>query len=138
MAHLDLAPLVREGFALTSSFDGDGVVVQFSGNGDMAAVEPLSGYLKLVHRAAVARDASRVAFDFSNLHFMNSSCFKAFVSLIDTVSRSSPRAYAVCFLTNPGIHWQRRSLEALRYLAPKVVEVQVLAPLTRVSRGDGR
>jgi hypothetical protein len=57
---------------------------------------------------------------------MNSSCFKAFVSLIDTVSRTDPRAYSVCFLTNPRIHWQRRSLEALRYLAPKVVEVEPL------------
>jgi hypothetical protein len=30
------------------------------------------------------------------------------------------------FLTNPRIHWQRRSIEALRYLAPKVVEVEPL------------
>lgn len=40
--------------------------------------------------------------------------------------RNDPRAYAVRFLTNPKIHWQRRSLEALRYLAPKVVEVEPL------------
>jgi hypothetical protein len=79
-----------------------------------------------VHRSAVELGVSRVAFDFSTLYFMNSSCFKAFVSLIDTVSRTDPRAYAVCFLTNPRIHWQRRSLEALRYLAPKVVEVEPL------------
>ena len=127
MAHLDLNPLVREGFSLTPNLDGNRIVVQFAGNGDMEAVDPLSGYLKLVHREAVGLGVDRVAFDFSSLYFMNSSCFKAFVSLIDTVSRTDPRAYAVCFLTNPRIHWQRRSLEALRYLAPKVVEVEPLA-----------
>ena len=126
MAHLDLTPLVREGFSLTPNLDGNRIVVQFAGNGDMEAVDPLSGYLKLVHREAVGLGVDRVAFDFSSLYVMNSSCFKAFVSLIDTVSRSDPRAYAVCFLTNPRIHWQRRSLEALRYLAPKVVEVEPL------------
>jgi anti-anti-sigma regulatory factor len=126
MSHLDLTPLVREGFSLTPNLEGKRIVVQFAGNGDMEAVDPLSGYLKLVHREAVGLGVDRVAFDFSSLYFMNSSCFKAFVSLIDTVSRTDPRAYAVCFLTNPRIHWQRRSLEALRYLAPKVVEVEPL------------
>lgn len=126
MSQLDLTPLVREGFSLTPNLDGNRIVVQFAGNGDMDAVDPLSGYLKLVHRAAVDLAVSAVAFDFSSLYFMNSSCFKAFVSLIDTVSRSDPRTYAVRFLTNPRIHWQRRSLEALRYLAPKVVEVEPL------------
>jgi hypothetical protein len=126
MSELDLTPLVREGFSLTPNLDGNRIVVQFAGNGDMDAVDPLSGYLKLVHRAAVDLAVSAVAFDFSSLYFMNSSCFKAFVSLIDTVARSDPRAYAVRFLTNPRIHWQRRSLEALRYLAPKVVEVEPL------------
>jgi hypothetical protein len=127
MTHLDLGPLVRDGFALSPRLEETGLVVQFSGNGDMTAVEALGAYLKLVHRSAVELKVARVAFDFSSLYFMNSSCFKAFVSLIDTVERTSPRAYAVCFLTNPRIHWQRRSLEALRYLAPKVVEVTPLS-----------
>jgi len=126
MAHLGLSPLVREGFALKPNLDDRGIVVEFTGNGDMQAVDALAAYLKLVHNSAVELRVSRVAFDFSSLYFMNSSCFKAFVTLIDTVSRSDPRAYGVCFLTNPRIHWQRRSLEALRYLAPKVVEVEPL------------
>jgi hypothetical protein len=122
----DLSPLVRNGFSLTPNLDGNRIVIQFSGNGDMEAVDPLGGYLKLVHKEAVELGVSSVAFDFSGLYFMNSSCFKAFVSLIDAVQRTDPRAYAVRFLTNPRIHWQRRSLEALRYLAPKVVEVEPL------------
>jgi hypothetical protein len=126
MNRLDLSPLVREGFSLTPNLEEKGIVVQFTGNGDMEAVDSLGAYLKLVHRSAVELGVSRVAFDFSSLYFMNSSCFKAFVTLIDTVSRTDPRAYAVCFLTNPRIHWQRRSLEALRYLAPRVVQVEPL------------
>ena len=127
MAHLGFSPLVREGFALKSELDDQGsIVVTFTGNGDMEAVDALGGFLKLVHRSAVELRVARVVFDLSGLYFMNSSCFKAFVTLIDTVSRTEPRAYGVCFRTNPRIHWQRRSLEALRYLAPKVVEVEPL------------
>lgn len=124
MTQLDLTPIVREGFSLTPNMEGDRMVVQFAGNGDMAAVDPLGAYLKLVHRHAVELQVSRVDFDFSDLYFMNSSCFKAFVTLIDTVQRAGPGAYSVWFLTNPRIHWQRRSLEALRHMAPKVVQVE--------------
>ena len=35
------------------------------------------------------------------------------------------RRYKVRFLSNPKLHWQRRSLEALRHLAPNVVHVDV-------------
>ena len=125
MLVLGLTPLVHTGFQLTPRIEDDALVVNFSGNGDMAAVDALGRYLKQVHHEALALKVD-VSFDFRELYFMNSSCFKAFVSLIDAVQRTDPRAYAVCFLTNPRIHWQRRSLEALRYLAPKVVEVTPL------------
>ena len=123
MAHLDLSPLVREGFSLTPNLDGKRIVVQFAGNGDMEAVDPLSGYLKLVHREAVGLGVDRVAFDFSSLYFMNSSCFKAFVVWIDTVKNTDP-PYRIRFLTAPSLHWQKRSLEALRRLASTVVSVE--------------
>jgi hypothetical protein len=61
--------------------------------------------------------------DFRRLGFMNSSCFKSFVVWIDTV-KNAPIAYKISFLTDPNLHWQRRSLEALRRLAVNVVSIE--------------
>jgi hypothetical protein len=69
---------------------------------------------------------NEVAFDFRDLYFMNSSCFKAFVTWIDVVSRATAKGYKIRFLTNPRLHWQRRSLEALRCLSPNVVQLEAL------------
>jgi hypothetical protein len=53
---------------------------------------------------------------------MNSSCFKAFITWIDTVKNAS-RPYRIRLLADPSLHWQRRSLEALRRLATGIVVV---------------
>jgi hypothetical protein len=124
MQTMDLAPVVHDGFSLDPKLKDGTLVVSFSGNADMAAVAALGVYLKQVHSAALDLVVSSVSFDFSNLYFMNSSCFKAFVTWIDTVGQTQPLAYGIRFLTNPKLHWQRRSLEALRGLAPGVVQVE--------------
>lgn len=126
MLTLGLAPLVHTGFQLTPRLEEGGLVVTFSGNGDMSAVEALGRYLKQVHQEAVSHKVNDVSFDFRDLYFMNSSCFKAFVTWIDQASRGDPHSYHIRFLTNPRLHWQRRSLEALRCLSPNVVRVEPL------------
>ncbi len=126
MQNLDLEPLVYTGFQLTPQLANGQITVTFSGNGDMSAVETLGRFLKRVHSEAAKHKVLEVAFDFRDLYFMNSSCFKAFVTWIDVVSRAEGGAYHIRFLTNPRLHWQRRSLEALRCLAPNVVRVEAL------------
>jgi hypothetical protein len=126
MPALELAPLVHTGFQLTPRLEDQVLVVNFAGNGDMSAVEALGRYLKHVHQEAVSQKVSEVSFDFRDLYFMNSSCFKAFVTWIDLASRADEHAYVIRFLTNPRLHWQRRSLEALRCLSPNVVRVEPL------------
>ncbi|HWA74656.1 MAG TPA: hypothetical protein VG937_20065 [Polyangiaceae bacterium] len=126
MLALELAPLVHSGFQLTPRLEEQVLVVNFAGNGDMSAVEALGRYLKQVHQEAVSRKVSEVSFDFRDLYFMNSSCFKAFVTWIDVASRAEEHGYVIRFLTNPRLHWQRRSLEALRCLSPSVVRVEPL------------
>lgn len=126
MLALGLIPLVHTGFQLTPRLEEGGLIVNFSGNGDMSAVDALGRYLKQVHQEAVALEVKDVSFDFRDLYFMNSSCFKAFVTWIDLASRSEEHAYVIRFLTNPRLHWQRRSLEALRCLSPSVVRVEAL------------
>jgi hypothetical protein len=124
MSLLGLSHVVETGFSLRPELAEGTLTVHFSGNADMAAVEKLSAYLKEVHREAIGLAATEVSFDFRDLYFMNSSCLKAFVNLIDTVSREEQCRYRLRFLANAKLHWQRRSLEALRRLGPDLVTVE--------------
>jgi hypothetical protein len=120
---LELPGVDTPGFSCTPSLDGGKLSVTFSGTGDVAAIEILGSYLKQVHAEAERLSLTEVTCDFRKLSFMNSSCFKAFVVWIDTV-KNAARVYRIRFLTDPDMHWQRRSLEALRRLATTVVSVE--------------
>jgi hypothetical protein len=120
---LELEPLISDGFQAVATFDGTRLSIAFSGSGDMNAIELLASYLKDVHEEASRLAVSEVRCDFRKLVFMNSSCFKSFVVWIDTVKNAAP-AYKIGFLTDPNLHWQRRSLEALRRLAINVVSIE--------------
>jgi hypothetical protein len=120
---LGLAPAQVPDFACAPSYEGDVLTITFSGTGDVGAVELLADYLKRAHVEAERLSVSEVTCDFRKLSFMNSSCFKSFVVWIDTVKNAS-RPYRIRFLTDPEMHWQKRSLEALRRLATSVVTVE--------------
>jgi hypothetical protein len=120
---LELEAVDSPGLSCAPRFADAKLTVAFTGTGDVAAVELLGDYLKRLHREAERLQVAEVTCDFRQLSFMNSSCFKAFVVWIDTVKNAS-RPYRIRFLTDPGMHWQRRSLEALRRLATDVVRVE--------------
>ena len=120
---LELTRVDTAAFSCAPSLDADKLSVSFSGTGDVAAVELLGSYLKQLHAEAERLRVSEVTCDFRKLSFMNSSCFKAFVVWIDTV-KNAAQSYRIRFLTEPEMHWQRRSLEALRRLATGVVSVE--------------
>lgn len=120
---LELTRVDAAAFSCAPSLDADKLSVSFSGTGDVGAVELLGSYLKQLHAEAERLSVSEVTCDFRKLSFMNSSCFKAFVVWIDTV-KNAARSYRIRFLTDPEMHWQRRSLEALRRLATGVVSVE--------------
>ena len=119
-----LKPARVPDFACAPSYESGAMTVAFSGTGDVGAIELLADYLKQVHAEAERLAVSEVACDFRKLSFMNSSCFKSFVVWIDTVKNAS-RKYRIRFMTDPEMHWQKRSLEALRRLATNVVTVEV-------------
>lgn len=122
---LTIAPIVRDGFSILAAERPDAIHVTFSGTGDMEATPVLGTYLKELHAEAVRLRVSEVAFDLNDLDFLNSSCFKAFVWWISIVGdMDDPDRYRVRFLSNPSLHWQRRSLEALENFAPEVVVVE--------------
>jgi hypothetical protein len=120
---LELSSVDTAAFSCAPSLDAGKLSVAFSGTGDVAAIEVLGSYLKQVHAEAERLSLTEVTCDFRKLSFMNSSCFKAFVVWIDTV-KNAARSYRIRFLTDPDMHWQRRSLEALRRLATGVVSVE--------------
>src|SRR5262249_20624742 len=65
----------------------------------------------------------QVYVDFRSLGFITSTCFKAFVTWIDHLKDHT--RYQVRFASQDGQAWHRRSLSALRALAPDLVTVEV-------------
>ena len=118
-----LGAVSSDGFQAIPTLEDIRLRLVFSGSGDLNASGLLSDYLKQVHLEAIRLNLSEVCCDFRQLTFMNSSCLKSFVVWIDTVKNSS-HLYQIRFLTEPSLHWQRRSLEALRRLAANIVTIE--------------
>jgi hypothetical protein len=121
---LGITALETPTFSVHPTLEEDVLVARVAGNGDMAAIEPLARYVKILHKEALALGLSRVHLDVRDLYFLNSSCLKSLLTWINGLSADTPPAYGVCFITNANLFWQRRSLEALRRLAPNVVTIE--------------
>lgn len=125
MTALSLPQASPPRFAIVPETMDSTLVLRFRGVADMASIEPLDEYLRGVHAEALRTKATSVSVDFHALEFMNSSCFKCFVEWLGTV-QDLPAAerYRVAFSSNSDLHWQRRSLNALRCFAMDVVSVE--------------
>jgi len=123
MSAFELDPIELERFSVVPIIDAEALRVVFTGTGDLDAVAGLGSFLPKVHQQALQRRVKEVQFDFSALEFMNSSCFKAFVTFIDN-AKTVAASYQIRFITTNKHYWQRRSLEALRRLAMGVVVIQ--------------
>jgi len=112
-------------FSIEAQRDGEDIMVRFSGNADLRAREPLQSTLVALHAEAVRVGAKKVVVDFHRLEFMNSSCFKSFVSWIGEVQDLGPeQQYRIHFQSNPEMLWQRRSLHALRCFAVDLISIE--------------
>jgi hypothetical protein len=131
MGRLTLAPLIKEGFSLVLAEGGpaDAVYIRFTGTADMEATTLLDGYLRHLHGEATTAQIKTVTFDVSGLDFMNSSCFKCFVSWVGQVAKVPAEGrYDVHFVSHPHLQWQRRSLEALHRFARDIVTLDPWGP----------
>src|SRR5687767_6639753 len=89
------------------------LVFMLIGTADMSATEELGRLLTELHADAVVRRVTEVVVDIRELRFMNSSCFKKFVTWVTTVYDMEPdRRYMIRFLSDQNKHWQKRSLMA--------------------------
>jgi len=112
-------------FSADVSKDGPTLALRLVGNADMAAKDGLDSLLPRVHEQALAHQSPEVIVDFRELEFMNSSCFKSFVSWINEVTELDPdKQYKIRLLSKPELHWQRRSLHALRCFAIDLISVE--------------
>ena len=124
-AAFSVLPVSQPGFSLNPSYNGSTVVVHMSGNADMNAQQTLSTALRQVHSEAMRLGVSEVVCDLDELYFMNSSCFKCLVTWVTSLLATDPgKRYRIRVRSNRQLAWQRRSVEALRCLAERIVIVE--------------
>lgn len=104
----------------------DGVLTtRFRGTADVEAKPALDHYVEALHEEARRVAASKVVIDFRELEFMNSSSFKVFVTWLAQVQElPAEKQYRIHFVSNPSMHWQRRSLAALSCFAVNLVTIE--------------
>jgi len=125
MTELSLPMVSPPGFVISPETTATSLTLRFRGVADMSSIEPLDDYLRSVHTEALSTKAASVVVDFHSLEFMNSSCFKCFVEWLGTVQDlPAKERYRVVFSSNRDMHWQRRSLNALRLFAMDVVSIE--------------
>lgn len=104
---------------------GQSVVVTWTGECDLSAVEQLEAFFDQLH--ATATDATpprEVVLDLHEVSFMNSSCLSKLVAWLARIRDLDAAArYKVRIRSNPKVAWQKRSLRAVQFFAPELVTV---------------
>jgi hypothetical protein len=116
--------LTRTGFEAVPVMKERAIELSLFGNGDMTVSAALKSYLKEFDGEARRHGVTAVHVELGDLYFLSSSCLQAIAGwLLLVASRPSAESYRVVFKTHAARDWQRRSLEAIRRLAPHVVTV---------------
>ena len=123
MATLDI-PTLDGPLRAEATLAPDNIRLRLAGNADMRSMSPLHLFLTRLHTEARRLRVGEVIVDLRELEFMNSSCFKNFVTWITDVRESMVESqYKIRFLSNPELLWQRRSLHALCGFAKELITV---------------
>lgn len=102
------------------------VILTMRGTADNQTECVLGELLGRVHAETQRTAATAVTVDIRALEFMNSSCFKSFITWIVAVRRlSAEQRYDITFISSAALHWQKRSLHALSYFGGDLVRVEV-------------
>jgi hypothetical protein len=113
-----------EDFTASANREGSEIIAWLKGNADYSAIDALEMLVNRIHADAQRARLSEVIVDLRELEFMNSSCFKSLVSWITAIQELEATAqYKVRFLSNPDLHWQKRSLHTLRCFAVELITV---------------
>ncbi len=128
---MSTARIDMDGLIATYRLDVRERVVELVGNADHRTSEQMRGLCLKLHTAAVASSVDAAVIDMRQLEFMNSSCFKALVTWVSDIQDLDPaKRYRIRVFSNPGIPWQKRSLQSLQYFAVDLVSVEYPAAPT--------
>lgn len=120
----EIVSVTGEDFKGTAHQEGTKFNVLLKGNADYAALDALEMLLNRTHSEAVRLGAKEVVVDLCRLEFMNSSCFKCFLSWITEIQElDAETRYKLEFLSSSQLRWQKRSLHSLRCLAVELITV---------------
>jgi hypothetical protein len=101
-----------------------GVTLALVGTADTRSMAALDALLRKLHEQARQSGVRSVVVDLRALEFMNSSCFKAFVTWVSSVQElDAASQYKIDFLSDVRRHWQRRSLGALACFAVDLITI---------------
>ena len=117
-----MTPLTLAGFEVVPALSGEAIDLVFRGNADMTVSGALRSYLREVDAEAQRQHVDVVRVKLGELYFVSSSGFQALATWLTSVAaRQGEGRYRVTFETHPAHPWQRRSLEAIRRIAPDVI-----------------
>ena len=90
----------------------------------MTVSGPLGRYLKEVDARCQRDGVKRLDVKLVDLYFLSSSCFQAIAAWVLSIAARPPESrYTVQFETHAAQGWQKRSLEAIRRVAPTIAVV---------------
>ncbi len=116
---------VGELHAIAVLTDAGVMLLTLDGTADVAAEQALNELLGRLHGESQRAEVREVTVNLRSLEFMNSSCFKSFITWIVAVRRlPEDQHYRIRFISNAGLHWQKRSLHAISYFGGDLVSVE--------------
>ncbi len=113
-----------ESFGLEATLGEGKATLRLSGTGDMLAVEPLKRCLNELRVELLERHIQRLEVDMQSLYLLNSSCIKAFVSMVYSI-QSAGHDLRLKFMVDKNLSWQARTIAPLARMAPEVVSVSL-------------
>ena len=115
---------VGELHAVAKSGEGS-MTLSLVGTADTSAESALNELLGRLHGELQKTGVRVVVVDLHELEFMNSSCFKSFITWIVAVRRlPEDQHYKIRFRPNAAMHWQKRSLHAICYFGGDLVSIE--------------
>lgn len=114
--------IALESFGLEARLAPSGATLRLTGTGDMLAVEPLRKCLAELREELVRQKIPRLEVDMKALYLLNSSCIKAFVSMIYSI-QTEGHELAINFIVDKNLSWQARTIAPIVRMAPDVVSV---------------
>ncbi len=117
---------VQAGDLHATAHEGDGVItLKLVGTADGLARSGLNQLLGRLHNECNRGNIREVLVDLVELEFMNSSCFKSFITWIVALRRlPDDQQYSIRFRHNAELEWQERSLHPIGYFGGDLIKIE--------------